>query len=292
MNKAGKYLGTVLPLLLALAIQVLGAAWIGIAYSVVRMFQLASRDGADLSNAGLDIVTEVQDPQFLMVISAVFGIVGIIVFGLWLRHLNRGDNTRVTANHLTVKQTGIIIVLGIFLQIGLSIVLTVISNWQPGWFKGYGELMEKLGMGNSLASFLYVGIIGPIAEELIFRGVTLGKAKRVMPFFAANILQALLFGIYHMNIIQGTYAFAIGLCFGLVRFTYNTLKASIALHMSVNLSGIFLGYILSDSVLLNPVSGGLLFVASAVVIAASLIYFIRLLKNVEIEEELYTFEEN
>lgn len=292
MNKAGKYLGTVLPLLLALAIQVLGAAWIGIVYSVVRMFQLASRDGADLSNAGLDIVTEVQDPQFLMVLSAIFGIVGIIVFGIWLRHLNRGDNTRITANRLTVKQTGIIIVLGIFLQIGLSIVLTVISNWQPGWFKGYGELMEKLGMGNSLASFLYVGIIGPIAEELIFRGVTLGKARRIMPFFAANILQALLFGIYHMNIIQGTYAFAIGLYFGLVRFTFNTLKASIALHMSVNLSGIFLGYILSDSVLLNPVSGGLLFVASAAVIAASLIYFIRLLKNVEIEEELYTFEEN
>ncbi len=292
MNKASKYLGIVLPLLLALAIQVLGAMWIGIIYSAVRMFQLASRNGANISNAGMDIVNEVQDPQFLMAISGVFGAIGIIVFGLWMRHLKRGDNTHIKANRFSVKQAGIIIVLGIFLQIGLSIVLTVISNWQPGWFKEYGELMEKLDMGNSLASFLYVGIIGPVAEELIFRGVTLGKARRLMPFFAANILQALLFGIYHMNLIQGTYAFAIGLCFGLVRFTFNTLAASVALHMSVNLSGFFLGYILSDSMLLNPVSGGLLFVVSAAVIAASLIYFIRLSRNVEVEENIYTFEEN
>jgi hypothetical protein len=37
-----------------------------------------------------------------------------------------------------------------------------------------------------------------------------------MPFWVANILQAVLFGIYHMNPLQGIYAFFIGLFLGYV----------------------------------------------------------------------------
>ncbi|MGN6712846.1 lysostaphin resistance A-like protein [Anaerocolumna jejuensis] len=292
MKRPGDYLATVLPLLLAFVIQILGAAWIGIIYSLVKVYHTASQGGIDINNLQRNLAEDIQDPQFLLVISAIFGVIDIIVFGIWLRNIKRKEVLDRKPSSLSAKNVVIIIALGMCLQIGLSIMLTLISSLQPGWFEKYGDLMDKLGMGNSLASFLYVGIIGPIAEELIFRGVTFHKARKVLPFFAANILQALLFGIYHMNIIQGLYAFAIGLCFGLVRYVFHTLAASIALHMSVNLSGILLSYALTDKLLLSPVSGGILFVVSAAGIVCSLIYFIRLSRNAEEENTLYTYDEN
>ena len=57
----------------------------------------------------------------------------------------------------------------------------------------------------SLILVLYSVLIGPVCEELIFRGLTLKYAKRAMPFWVANFLQALLFGVFHMNMIQDVY---------------------------------------------------------------------------------------
>lgn len=291
MNKLGKYLPPVLPLLLAFVIQIIGVFWFELIYILVKGFQMASQGGVDAANLQETMVNSLQDQQFLLALSAILGVVNIIVFGIWLKKLKRKEETVEQANSLSIQKVLLIIALGICLQVGLSIVLTLISSAEPDWFKEYGKIMEQLGMGNSVFSFLYVGIIGPIAEELIFRGVTLQKARRTMPFFAANILQALLFAIYHMNLIQGLYAFAIGLCFGLVRYTFNTLKASIALHMSVNLSGILLGYILTDKLLLNPVTALPLFVLSAVCIILILLRFIKLSKNVGPAESPYTYDE-
>ncbi|WP_175562110.1 CPBP family intramembrane glutamic endopeptidase [Anaerocolumna xylanovorans] len=291
MKKAGKYLAPVLPLLMAFVIQILGGIWVGLIYAVVKGVQLASQDGLDMETVQEAITNDLQNPEFLLLLSAVLGVIDIIVFGIWLKKLKRQEETIEQANSLSVQRVLLIIVLGLCLQIGLSAILTLISHLRPEWFEEYGKLMEQLGMGTSFFSFLYVGIIGPIAEELICRGVIMKKARRVMPFFAANILQALLFGIYHMNMVQGLYAFAIGLCFGLMRYTFNTLAAPIALHMSVNLSGIFLGYFLSDKVLLNPVTGVPLFALSAAGIILILIHFIKLSKKVGLEEVPYTYDE-
>lgn len=60
-----------------------------------------------------------------------------------------------------------------------------------------------------------------------------------MPFIGANILQAILFGLAHMNIIQGFYAFGLGLLFGYVAYRYKTIVASIILHMLYNAFNFF-----------------------------------------------------
>lgn len=62
-----------------------------------------------------------------------------------------------------------------------------------------------------------------------------------MPFMAANVLQALLFGIYHGNLIQGTYAFVLGLILGFTAEYFHSVWASILLHAFVNGSAELLG---------------------------------------------------
>ena len=54
------------------------------------------------------------------------------------------------------------------------------------------------------------------------------------PLWSANLLLALLFGIYHMNLVQGIYAFVLGAVLGLVRVSTGTIFASIGTHIIFN----------------------------------------------------------
>ena len=55
-----------------------------------------------------------------------------------------------------------------------------------------------------------------------------------MPFMAANVLQAVLFGIYHMNLIQGVYAFVLGMILGFTAEYFHSIWAAVLLHACVN----------------------------------------------------------
>ena len=47
-------------------------------------------------------------------------------------------------------------------------------------------------------------VIAPFGEELFFRGVIMGYAKRYMPPAFAILFQGVLFGLYHGNIVQAS----------------------------------------------------------------------------------------
>jgi membrane protease YdiL (CAAX protease family) len=259
-----------------------------IIYGVVMGIQMSAQGTLDINNIQ-DIANGALNPQILLGISAAIGIVDIVVFSIWLKKQKKSGDILVKANKLNAKGIVLILILGVCIQISLSIILTVISNLRPDWFDGYGELIESLGMGNTFISFLYVGLVAPIAEELIFRGVTFNKARKYMPFLAANFVQALLFGIYHMNLIQGLYAFAMGLSFGLIRRAYSLIGA-ILLHMAVNIAGMTLDYILPEQILNNEFAVGILFLVTGAAVTSILIYAGKLIKNIKDEEPVYIID--
>ncbi len=138
------------------------------------------------------------------------------------------------------------LILGISCQFFFSGAMNIIQPMFPKVFEEYGETMNGLLGSSPLLVLLYTIVIAPIAEELIFRGVTLYRAGKVLPFIGANLLQAIFFGIYHGNLVQGIYAFVMGYVLGLVYRRYRTIYAPILLHMLINAS-VFL-------VMLFPVS--------------------------------------
>ena len=74
------------------------------------------------------------------------------------------------------------------------------------------------------------GIIAPIAEEYVFRGLFMSRVKRVLGRKEAIILSSLAFGIYHGNWIQGVYAFCIGILLALCYEVYGSLWLPFLLH--------------------------------------------------------------
>lgn len=85
---------------------------------------------------------------------------------------------------------------------------------------------------DTLSMFLYAGFLGPIAEELLFRGLLLRNLEGYGKRFAI-FATALLFGMFHGNLIQSPFAMLVGLVLAYVALEYSIVWA-IVLHIINN----------------------------------------------------------
>ena len=102
-------------------------------------------------------------------------------------------------------------------------------------FTGYEDTSEMLFGGGVILQILSAGIFACIVEELSMRGVVYLRLKKYWGKKKAILFSAIIFGIYHMNVVQAVYAFILGLFFAWLYDRYDTLWAPITAHMSANL---------------------------------------------------------
>lgn len=117
----------------------------------------------------------------------------------------------------------------------------IISNWilylhivpSKNIFNTY---MQNATIINTIVISIQVIIIGPIIEELIFRKILLGKLLEKFSNrpIKAIVYSALIFGIIHLNIIQGVASFGGGIILGLIYYYTKSIKASIFAHILNN----------------------------------------------------------
>ena len=86
-----------------------------------------------------------------------------------------------------------------------------------------------------IAGIILFGIITPVAEELVFRGIVLSRLNLGFGVTPAIILSALMFGIYHGNLVQGIYGTLMGLIIGYVYIKYDALVYPILVHSGANI---------------------------------------------------------
>lgn len=101
-------------------------------------------------------------------------------------------------------------------------------------FTGFDEVAETIYTGNLLEEFLAIVLAAPVIEELLFRGLAYRGFCRLWGPRTAMIVSALFFGIYHRNVVQGLYAFLLGLLMVYVYESFGTIRASIVFHMAAN----------------------------------------------------------
>ncbi len=246
LKQIGRVLFCLLPALLALAIQFL----VVLAGFVLKIVILVSKDPSLVSRiASPDFIYGLLgDSQFLMLLSAIYGIVSALVLGFWYwkRFVPKKKPRRELSD---ILNPGMFLGL-VFLMVGMQYISTyliaIMAAINPSWLLAYENLMENAGFGNvTFVLALYSVLVAPISEELIFRGVTLRYAAKAMPFFLANIFQAFLFGLFHGNVVQGAYAFVVGLFCGYVCMKGGSIYLSILFHMLFNLWGTFASDFLS-----------------------------------------------
>lgn len=192
---------------------------------------------AGIMTTGTDYITFYEENYnaILIATTAVLHVVYMIVFGLWYGRLAKRREEPV--KKLEIVDWANLFVFGVVIQIVMSLGLTFILPMFETIEAQYNELLDSMELGKNALSFLATVFVAPVGEEFIFRGVTMELGKKHLPFHGLNVLQALLFGVYHMNIVQGVYAFLIGLVLGYVLKKYQNIKACIWLHMTINFAG-------------------------------------------------------
>ena len=105
----------------------------------------------------------------------------------------------------------------------------------------YQESMSQMTDGKSLL-FLIVcmGIIAPLAEEMIFRWLIYLRLRDYMRAVPAMVISGIFFGIYHGNLVQGVYASILGILFAYFMEPTGSLWASILLHVGANIWSLIL----------------------------------------------------
>ena len=167
----------------------------------------------------------------------------ITTFGLWLYLIRRGNDRNNILHVKSLKDKNPAKILGLCVLSGLCLcifangVVAVQAETIPSVVEDYIKMANNSGFGKSPFAIFAAVCLAPIGEELLCRGVSLHFGKKTFgKFWYANILQALLFGILHMNWVQGVYAFFIGLVLGLLAERYDSLLPAMIVHFIVNFS--------------------------------------------------------
>ena len=136
----------------------------------------------------------------------------------------------------------ILIILGLFLLYGVNYIVGELTTYLPG-YEAMLEMYQAMFAGvHPMALIIGGALIGPVCEEIIFRGVILeGLTKKYDPT-KALIFSALIFGLIHMQPLQVIGAFFAGLILGWIYLKTQSLWIVIALHVINN----FVAFTFSD----------------------------------------------
>lgn len=124
---------------------------------------------------------------------------------------------------------------------GFGILFAISVNLIFGYMDTVFHYSEKMVEEASLNSQLPIWLgticfvfLAPICEEMIFRWIMFARIRRMLGSTAAVIITAIFFGLYHGNLLQGIYAFIMGIFIALVYEWTDSLLTPIIFHMSAN----------------------------------------------------------
>jgi membrane protease YdiL (CAAX protease family) len=195
--------------------------------------------------------------------------VGPLVLWLILRPLPVADGPE---RGLTPKRMGKLVLEAIGLMYGAELLTTLVVNLLTvATGRETGNLLESATEDLSAGMmFLFMVLIAPVCEELIFRRLIF---RRLLPMGEnfAIVMSALAFSLFHCNLYQAVYAFALGVLFGSVVVKTGRIRYTILLHMILN----FLGSVVVVLVTASETLSSIYYVVLMVLMVVGLVIFFR-----------------
>lgn len=236
----------ILPLIISFVVQfalVFGVIFVDCMFIAFQMAGTGELDPNALAARAMDGLND-----SLMLVTLMYHILGLLIFGLWYYFGCCKRRVVSPTKVFTKKSLGISLLAGFSMSVAATGLLGSAEYVLPDLIRQYEELMEAAGLGNDPLIIFASVLVAPIGEELLCRGVIFHYAGKVVKgmknqkaaFWIANTIQALLFGIMHANLVQGAYAFLMGLCLGWLRARYHSLYPGMAAHFAVNFTSTFI----------------------------------------------------
>lgn len=160
----------------------------------------------------------------------------------------KSDMTRRVNNYILLA------VLAFLSAFGLNLLFHVIGLTSSS--ASYNNTARAQYGVNFIAGLALYGILSPIAEEAVFRGLIYNRMKRCFGIFLGGTVSALLFGCYHGNLVQGIYGTVLGLLIAYLYEKYGSFAAPALFHSVANVSVYVMTYYKSLADMSRAVSIG------------------------------------
>ena len=99
---------------------------------------------------------------------------------------------------------------------------------------GYEQTAALLFQGRLILEIAVAGVVIPIIEELIFRGLAYRRMRWYIKPVPAMVMSAVYFGAVHGNWLQGIYAFIMGMLLAFAYERFHNILAPILIHIGAN----------------------------------------------------------
>lgn len=177
------------------------------------------------SDISLGIIESLLLSQLIVLVPAVLFLLG-----------TRTDPGRLIAHNRPKFTTTLLVVVFTFLCMPAIIAVNAFSMlFVDNEVAGLQSYMLSVPWWQIL---LMVGIIGPVSEEFVFRGVIYHGYKTSQRFVGSMLLSALLFGLTHLNFNQMSYAVLVGIVSVLLLEGSGSIFYSMLFHICINTTNV------------------------------------------------------
>ena len=187
-------------------------------------------------NADLTALTEKYSLPLTLLANAVFILAAAIFYNTKSRYSSFQE--RVGIKPFNKKAVPYIICLGVCTIFAVNLIISLALTYLPvpqSWVEMLDQNSEMIVSATPFMQILTVAIIGPIAEEVLFRGLMLGSLYKRCNKWLAIIATSLIFGLVHGHPIGIIYASCLGILMGWLYCKTESLISVIIFHMVYNL---------------------------------------------------------
>ena len=149
---------------------------------------------------------------------------------------------KTSAGKLNVGEVALIFIMGAAFSQFANMFVALLQSFID--YQEYQETMDQITVNKSLWFLIIcMGVIAPIAEEVVFRWLIYLRLRDYMKMGAAAVISGLIFGIYHGNMVQAVYAGILGMVFACFLEITGNLWTSVLLHMGANIWSLISPYL-------------------------------------------------
>lgn len=201
----------------------------------VLAIMIATTNGIDPQT--IEVLLGLEITKYSMLMSALAGAITIPILYIFYR---KDKKQRVYNEVVKTNLIGYIlpVVFGMAVCFGFNWLIDISRIIEI--FPGFNEVAENLYGGSLVFEVIAIVVVAPILEELLFRGIIYNRIKTVSNKAVAAIISALIFAIMHGNVVQGIYAFIIGICLVFVYEKYKALQFPMLFHAAANLLSVII----------------------------------------------------
>lgn len=164
-------------------------------------------------------------------------------------------------------------ILAVAMALGTNILFSLLHITELS--KSFADVAGQQFMVPIWQGLLLFGVVSPLAEEIVFRGVIYNRLKKYFPVWIAILTSAVLFGGYHGNLVQGIYGFLLGTVIAWLYEVAGKFRIPVMFHAFANISVFLMTYDSDITAAINTWINFLIFT----IISISTLFFIKMRKK-------------